>query len=253
MIFYIIISLWIIYLISLIILFFLRKRKAIKKVKCRTDAEKVLNINNMLEPFGFEFDVNQDIIISKKNCWQKDLGYMDIYDSKAPFFNMVMDALPICFNYDDKEYRIEFWKGQYGITTGAEIGVYVRDNFSLPGVFRAVSDEDSIYLQFTLRKKCELFSRCDKTWWLTGFDLGTFSRPRNLRMSICLCFPNSDMLECFIHALINAGIPCSNIEICDTQVCFDYCCPNNYKPNHKHRIIKCLMQICNFINCKLYM
>lgn len=253
MIFYIIISLWIIYLIAVIIFFQFRKKWAIKKVKCSTEEEKISYLNDILKPFGFTFDACQDIIISQNDCWQRDMGYANLYDYKAPFFNMVMDSLPIFFKYDNKEYRIEFWKGQYGITTGAEIGVYVRDCSDLKGFYRAISDDELLNMQFTLTKKCELFSCCDYSWWLTGFDVGVFSKPKNLKMSICLCFPNQEMLCEFVTALINSGIPCSNIDICDTQVCFDYCCPNNYKPNHKHRIIKCFMQICNFINCKLYM
>lgn len=250
--FYIIISLCLIFVLALITFFCLRKKWAIRKVKCTNEEEKLCYVNSMLEPFGFMFDVDQDIIVSKHDCWQKDMGYRDLYDSKATHFNMVMDSLPICFNYDNKEYRIEFWKGQYGITTGAEIGVYVRDHSDLPKHYHAASDEECLDMYFTLTKKCQLFSRCDKTWWLTGFDLGIFSQPRNLIMNICICFPNEEMQNCFIEALINAGIPRSHIDICDNQVCFDYCTPNNYKPNHCHFLLKKIMQICNFINCKLY-
>ncbi|MCX4365729.1 MAG: DUF4474 domain-containing protein [Bacilli bacterium] len=250
--FYIIFSILIFFFIVLFILFTLRKKWAIRKVKCTSDEEKLLYVNAMLEPFGFIFDECQDIIISKKDCWQRDMGYADIYDFKAPFFNMVMDSLPICFNYDNKEYRIEFWKGQYGITTGAEIGIYFRDKTDILGCYHAVSNEDCLEISFDLLKNCPLFSRCDKTWWLTGFDLGVFSRPRDLRMDICLRFKSEEMLQCFVKSLINAGIPCSHINICENQVCFDYCCVNNYKPNHSYAIVKFVMQICNFINCRLY-
>lgn len=250
---YITISLWIIFAFVLILLFFLRKRRAIRKVKCTTDEEKIYHLNALLNPFGFSYDANQDIIISNNESWQRDLGYTNFYDFKAPFLNMVMNSLPICFNYDNKEYRIEFWKGQYGITTGAEIGIYVRDCNDIPGCYHAVSDKECLDMCFTITKKCHLFSRSDRTWWLTGFDLGTFSFPKNLHMHICLCFPNKDMLHCFVNALIMSGIPKARIEICDNQVCFDYCCANNYKPNHCYFLVKLIMQICNFINCKFYL
>ena len=42
----------------------------------------------------------------------------------APRFQMVFDALPVYFDYQKKTWLIEFWKGQYGINTGAEIGIY---------------------------------------------------------------------------------------------------------------------------------
>lgn len=248
-----IIILWIIYFISLIILFLLKRRWAIKKVKCTSDEEKLICMNQILEPFGFEFDLCQDIVISKNDCWQRDFGYMDFYDYKAPFLNMVVDSLPIEFSYNDKDYRIEFWKGQYGITTGAEIGVYVKDRSSSSKIYRAATDEEKLNMQFSLLKNCKLFSRCDKSWWLTGFDVGVFSKPSKLKMSICICFLDQDMMCAFVDSLINAGYANCNIDICDNMVCFDYCCANNYKPNHKHGIVKCFMQIVNFINCKLYL
>ena len=42
---------------------------------------------------------------------------------------------------------IEFWKGQYGITAGAEIGVYRTEGILAPeqyehALFQSVSDED---------------------------------------------------------------------------------------------------------------
>ena len=234
---------------------YLRRRWAIRKVKCLSDEEKLLYVDAALNPFGFEFDLNCDIVVSKNDVWQRDFGYMDLYDEKAPFFNMVMDAVPIYFDYDGKEYRIELWKGQYGITTGGEIGVYIRDNHTnYPKTYyRAANDEERLDMSFVLTKKCDLFCRCDKSWWLTGFDVGVFSKPKDLKMSICICFPNCEMQEAFVNALIEAGYACCQLNNCENAVCFEYCCPNHYKPNMKHRIIKCFAQIANYINCQIYM
>ncbi len=244
---------WIIYFFMFIVYLYRKRKWAIRKVKITTDCEKLCYINLMLEPFGFEFDIDQDIIISRRDCWQRDFGYMDLYDDKSPFFNMVIVSLPVCFDYEDKQYRIEFWKGQYGIALGAEIGVYVRDRFSKYKIYQAVSDEDSLHMQFSLYKDCKLFSRCDKSWWLTGFDIGKFSATSDLKMSVCICFPNQEMLGLFISSLINAGYSSSNIDVCDNMVCFDYCFKNNYRPNHQHKFIKFLVQIRNHINCKWYL
>lgn len=249
---FIIISLWIIYFIGLFIAFLFKRRWVIRRVKCTSDSEKLCYINQILDPFGFEFDVNQDIVISKNDCWQRDFGYTNFYDYKAPFFCMVLNSLPIDFTYDDKEYRIEFWKGQYGLTTGAEIGVYIKDS-KHSKIYRAATDEERLNMQFSLVKNCKLFSRCDKSWWLTGFDIGVFSKPKKLKMSVCICFDEEDMMCAFVEALIKAGYASSDIDICDNMVCFDYCCSNNYKPNWRYRIIKIIAQICNFINCKLYL
>lgn len=238
--------------IFLIIWYLIKRKWAIRKVKCTSKEEKLIGINAALEPFGFTFDYCNDIVISKNDAWQKDFGYMDLYDLKAPFLNMVFDAEPICFLYDCKEYRIEFWKGQYGLTTGAEVGIYVRDNYSKTPYYRAANDDECLDISFNLIKKCNLFSRCDKNWWLTGFDVGLFSRPKDLIMEVCICFPNEEMEEEFLSALIDAGYNKNNISLYDKAVCFEYCCPNNYKLNNRHKFIKCIAQIFNYINCRIY-
>lgn len=239
-------------IIVLVVLYFVRKRWAIRKVKCLTDGEKLNYVDAALKPFGFEFDLNCDVVVSKNDCWQREYGYMDLYDSKAPHLNMVFDAEPICFEYEGKEYRIELWKGQYGITTGAEIGVYVRDKDS-KNYYRAATDEERLDMSFVLTKKCDLFCRCDKSWWLTGFDVGEFSKPEDLRMDVCICFPTCEMRDAFVESLINNGHSCCQLSICDNTVCFEYCCPKYYKPNCKHHIRKFFAQICNYINCHIYM
>jgi hypothetical protein len=55
---------------------------------------------------------------------QRKAGYCWNYDRAAPIFNMIIDCEPICFKYGGAKWMIELWKGQYGIMTGAEIGVY---------------------------------------------------------------------------------------------------------------------------------
>ena len=37
---------------------------------------------------------------------------------------MIIDCEPVRFYYGGKKWLIELWKGQYGMTTGCEIGVY---------------------------------------------------------------------------------------------------------------------------------
>ena len=238
----------------LVVCYLLRRRWAIKKVKCISEEEKVMLVNAALKPFGFAFDSCQDIVISQNDSWQKNFGYMDLYDLKAPFLRMVFNSEPICFEYDDKEYRIEFWKGQYGIATGAEVGVYVRDTKSeMPHSFyRAATDDECLDIAFKLTKKCDLFSLCDKTWWLAGFNIGMFSRPKDLMMSICITFPNDCMKEAFLESLINSGYSICSICICDNTVIFEYCCPHNYKLNKRHKFIKGIAQIFNYINCYIY-
>ncbi len=60
---------------------------------------------------------------------------------------MVIDAFPVYFNYEGRTWLVEFWKGQYGINTGGEVGIYHAKGVIPPHAyhtvhFEAVSDAE---------------------------------------------------------------------------------------------------------------
>ena len=68
---------------------------------------------------------------------------------------MIIDCEPINFEYNGKKWLIEFWKGQYDLTTGCEIGVYkaVGPDLDMQGFFNGtfyncVSDEERLQMEF---------------------------------------------------------------------------------------------------------
>lgn len=81
-------------------------------------------LNADLEAAGFAYEPRGDYFYSRMYCWQRKTGYCRLYDEGASLFNMIMDCEPVTFSYGGKRWLIELWKGQYGITTGGEIGVY---------------------------------------------------------------------------------------------------------------------------------
>lgn len=138
----------------------IRRRLAIEKVEERTDSQKVKDINEALSLYGFLFDVQQDLVYSHMYPWQRKVGYCRLYDELAPSLNMIIDSEPIYFQYDGRRWLIEFWKGQYGMTTGGEVGVYVTDkeDVDIPGIFsgafyECVSDDDRLQMAYTLKKR----------------------------------------------------------------------------------------------------
>ena len=88
------------------------------------DREKQAKLNELIEPFGFAYDGRQNIFYSRMDSWQRKYGYGRMFDEAAAPLNMIIDCEPVYFEYKDKRWLIEFWKGQYGIATGAEVGVY---------------------------------------------------------------------------------------------------------------------------------
>jgi hypothetical protein len=142
---------------------------------------------------------------------------------------MIIDCEPIFFDYAGKSWMIEFWKGQYGLMTGCEIGVYTRSpqnsapytafldatvgrrphdpNTSHGKFFDCASNADLLEMSFDLsRRGQKLFSRGpEKHWWLTGFKWGELSSADDLSMDLTITFPNNDMMEAFKQALIGMG------------------------------------------------
>jgi len=45
-----------------------------------------------------------------------------LYDEAAAPLGMIVDCEPIHFEYKGKRWLIQFWKGQYDLPTGAEVG-----------------------------------------------------------------------------------------------------------------------------------
>ena len=75
---------------------------------------------------GFLYDPDQDIIYSRMDAPQRNFGYAYGYDAATLGMNAILDCEPIFFDYDGKHWMIELWKGQYGMESGCEIGVYTR-------------------------------------------------------------------------------------------------------------------------------
>ena len=250
----------IIIFILLLYRWIIQRKEAIDNVLQRTDEEKIKDINDALDIYGFIYDKNNDIICSNMYPWQREVGYCKLYDDTAPFINMIIDSEPIYFEYDNRRWLIEIWKGQYGMTTGGEIGIYVSemDDIDIPGIFsgpffKAVSDEELLNMSFNLKMNGEdLFQRHDYHWWLTGFDVGVFSSPNNLSMEVMLSFPNSNMKNAFLNGLKRAGYKDNEIKVINNRICFNFDKPKSTQSYSRYKLITPFIQFMNKIYCEIY-
>lgn len=77
---------------------------------------------------GFSYDPKQKIIYSTLNCPQRFFGFCETIDYSAdPVLSSSIYCDPIYFYYNGREYLLELWKGQYGLMTGVEVGLYYRN------------------------------------------------------------------------------------------------------------------------------
>ncbi len=225
-----------------------------------TDQERLAELNQDLAPFGFAYEPVQDIFYSLMNGWQRSFGYCRLYDEACAAFSMIIDCEPIPFEYNGVKYLIEFWKGQYGMTTGGEIGIYYTKGPSLniPGVFNgtfyyAVKDEDRINMSFAFRKDGNLlFTRSAYHWWITGFKLGEFSYPYELSMDIIMDLYDRKMAYVFGEALMKAGYTDDEFAVRGNRVWINFNKPHTPQPLTRTPFIEKLMQKNNRSLCDAY-
>lgn len=152
---------------------------------------------------GFNYDIGQSVFYASNYCWQRNFGYSTFYDDMAPAFNMNFDCLRFYFDYGGKSWLIETWKGQYGITTGCELGLYYKPMDREIKHYDCVEDEDMLPLSVKLYHNGEtLFERGpDKSWWQTGFIVFRTDPAEELSMDFSIRFKDKDMLKAFKKAI----------------------------------------------------
>lgn len=222
--------------------------------------ERVRELNEEIKPLGFAYDPYQDIFFSLLNPWQRKFGYCRLYDEACAALSMIIDCEPITFEYEGRKWLIEFWKGQYGMNTGAEVGIYYTKlpKINIPGLFSGnfyfcPKDDECINMSFVLRKNGNiLFTRSGYHWWLTGFKLGEFSKPSELSMEIVLELYDRKMALEFVEALKREGYTDNEYKINGNKVMVIYDKPHTRQPLTRTVFTDYIMQRNNESLCNTY-
>ncbi|OJU18499.1 MAG: hypothetical protein BGN88_11245, partial [Clostridiales bacterium 43-6] len=231
---------------------------AINQIRSRRYVKKAMKnekLQNIVEKAGYAYDFGQDIFFSTMNPWQRKMGFCRLYDEAAAPMGMIVDSEPFYFYYDGKNWMIELWKGQYDLTTGAEIGIYTSEGepFDRPEkeFYHCADDNDRLTMSYTLYKnKQVLFKRAEKHWWLTGFSLGEFSSPKELTMDIYITLKDKTMLIAFINALEDAGYTKGEYKTFLNTVKMSFGKPHSEQPITRTAATDFLIQQKNFLLCK---
>lgn len=183
--------------------------------KSKTDSENE-QTQEMAEKgiFGYLYDPNEKCFYTASDPWQRMVGYNAIFDICAPFTFIDFDTVRLDFPYDGKDWRVQLWKGQYGLLFyGAEVGVYTKPQDRKLAHYNCASDEEllnmeMIFLQNKNGKWVEKFSRpYGAYWWCTGFVPGNlFGNFDILKLDMRITMKDYQMLSGFTSALTKAGI-----------------------------------------------
>ena len=160
---------------------------------------------------GYQFNKEGNYYFTTTDPWQRNFGFNVLYDMGAPFVNFYYDTIRCKFRYENKDWLIQFWKGQYGLVfLGAEIGVYTKPLDREQAHYDGASDEDMLYMSMSFyRKGVERASReYAKYWWCTAFVPGTLDSFRDrseLSMKCRITLKSTEMRDLFTASLEKNG------------------------------------------------
>lgn len=154
---------------------------------------------------GYCFSYEELLVYTQVNVWMRKFGFTFLYDLfsyTTPFF--FYDTRRIKFDYADKEWMIQIWKGNYLISNGAEIGIYTREPGSIGTYYDCANDEQMMKMSMKLyHNEDMLFERPEQLhWWLTGFQLSDVLYPANkLTLDFTIEMQSEEMLRAFCKAI----------------------------------------------------
>lgn len=216
------------------------------------------HIISVLNAAGFAYDKNRDCLYPPDDCPQKQAGGLRLCSENILPFNMVIDRETIMFPYSGRRWLIELRKGQYGISTGAEISVYSapfsnKNTANSGGIFFKAADKtDQPVMSFSLLKNGRtILSGKARHWWLAAFKPGEFSEKESLIMRVKIKFTDKKMCAPFVKALAAAGYKRDEYSVRFGTVKIHYSKPHTPQPQFDAR--ESAVQNLNKINCDIFL
>ena len=172
---------------------------------------------------GYLYDPNEKCFYTADDPWQRNFGYSEIYDNSAALVIIIIETNRIKFAYDNKDWMIPLWKGQYGwVLYGCEIGIYNKEKNRPVEHYTCANDDDMIQMEMVLWEKVEgkwvrTFGRpYERQWWHTGFVWGNMiGRNKDLQMRARITMRDFEMLDAVVKAFKEKGFKEVSLKITD--------------------------------------
>jgi hypothetical protein len=191
-------------------------------------AISVITSSNFLKDFlvgqqvlSYQYSYIDDYYYTNdKEAWQYNFGFGKVYDIVSPYILLEYDYVRVFFTYEDKDWMLQMWKGQYGmIFYGGEIGIYNRahseDGVNEWTMYECPDDEDWLKMELTMWHEeldgswtREFTREYDKYWWCTGFKNGhlRIQEPADeLRLTGRITFKDAEMTKIVVEGLEDCG------------------------------------------------
>ncbi|WP_180272632.1 DUF4474 domain-containing protein [Konateibacter massiliensis] len=251
-----IMSTCIFFILSFGIAILLRVKK--KKPSSSPDAlpEESAVLNVIRDSTGFFYSQKHDFFHSSKEAPQYQFGCCQLYDDTMPLIGMIVDCEPITFDFDNRHWLIEFWKGQYLAATGCQIGIYSTEHEAIkaPGFqgmfYKSLSDEQCRIVSYTLKRKNKvLFHESPGFCFASGLKPGRYSSPSALALKVKLTFLNKKLLLAFIGGLKAAGYSKNEYSYHFKTVTVHFTKPHTTQPASRTRVQEAIIRQANYASC----
>ena len=154
---------------------------------------------------GFNCNYKEALVYAPINCWMRNFGFCFEYDLlcySAPVY--CYNTRRFHFEYNNKDYMIQMWKGNYLITNGGEVGVYYRDKGKYGTFYNVVETEDQLDMSLQIWHGDDLLVNITEQnhWWVNGFKMGTrLYSPHSLTLKTTILMTDEEMLKAFTTAV----------------------------------------------------
>lgn len=230
-----------VFLLLLFLLFLLnyhKRKKLILQIQRMPSEKKSALLQNLLHPYDLSYLPLHDLFTYREDAWlpktcrrPADTAIRDV---------SLQDALLIYFDYNEKTCLIKLKKGQYGIYFCGEIGLYCADHIVSPQnrtTTRFLSIAESEFLPLSLElleEDLSTFQLSKRHWRLSGFQIGRCPVSADSQLKVSVTFPDTFMLQRFIHGLLEAGY--SECELTIRKLTISFLFPSvNESPNYHTR------------------
>ncbi len=180
---------------------------------------RLRTLNQDLFPYGLAYDSRRGVFFSTTQTpirtnnrpWEKRfIRRNKKHEPLSPRRHAYFDGESIPFSSDGRQWLLLLRKGQYGVATGAEVGLYelVLDGQGPPRVVPYAPAKREYYplISLTLwRNDSPIVKRSARNWYLTGFAPGVFADPSELGVHLEITFHDAEVCRAFGNALGRMG------------------------------------------------
>lgn len=166
---------------------------------------------------GYLYDPVEKCFYTADDTWQRNFGYSELYDNTASLIVIIIETCRIKFEYDNRDWMFQLWKGQYGwVLYGAEIGIYTKEKSKPIDHYNCATDEDMLQMEMVLWEKQKVMGKetwvrsfgrpYERQWWHTGFVWGNMiGRNKDLKMEARITMRDFAMLDAVVAAFKDKG------------------------------------------------